>query len=187
MNNPLCHCGKLATRQIGEVGFCTAHKAEAVAYLAKHGDPRKPKNKTIPDRSGASTRMKKKVKIAYKDKPRKFYVSIERQKKLITNATPAEVLLKELLWNHPDTKGLWVFQPIVIGYYPDFLCPKAKLIVELDGSQHYTNEGLASDSRRTAQLSHKGYRVIRFSNRRMICDSSYVLTTIIATQKERMA
>ena len=46
----------------------------------------------------------------------------------------------------------------------DFYCHKAKLIVELDGSQHYTESGKDSDSERTAALEAFGLQVLRFGN-----------------------
>ena len=50
-------------------------------------------------------------------------------------------------------------------YIVDFYCSKAKLIVELDGSQHYTEEGEEYDRIRTDILERHGLEVIRFSNR----------------------
>ena len=44
----------------------------------------------------------------------------------------------------------------------DFYCPKAKLIVEIDGSQHQENERY--DAKRTENLTNLGYRVLRFWN-----------------------
>ena len=49
-------------------------------------------------------------------------------------------------------------------YIVDFYCYQAKLVVELDGSQHYTPEEAAYDARRTAFLESKGLKVLRFSN-----------------------
>ena len=49
-------------------------------------------------------------------------------------------------------------------YIVDFYCSKAKLIIELDGSQHYTVEGEEYDSVRTEVLEQYGLEVIRFSN-----------------------
>ena len=46
----------------------------------------------------------------------------------------------------------------------DFYCAKAKLIIELDGSQHYTEEGRMADQVRDAALTEMGYRVLRYSN-----------------------
>ena len=50
-------------------------------------------------------------------------------------------------------------------YIADFYCAKAKLVIELDGSQHYSDEGLKSDIERTKFLEKEfGIKVIRFSN-----------------------
>ena len=46
----------------------------------------------------------------------------------------------------------------------DFYCAKAKLILEIDGSQHYEEQGLAYDAERTAILESFGYKVLRFTN-----------------------
>lgn len=47
----------------------------------------------------------------------------------------------------------------------DFYCAKANLVVEIDGSQHYEEDGMAYDRERTAYLNGLGLEVIRFSNR----------------------
>ena len=49
-------------------------------------------------------------------------------------------------------------------YIVDFYCHKAKLIIELDGSQHCDPEAIAYDQRRTAYLEKQGMRVLRISN-----------------------
>ena len=54
-------------------------------------------------------------------------------------------------------------QPIG-NYIVDFYCFKAKLIIELDGSQHCEPEALEYDRRRTAFLEERGYLVLRYSN-----------------------
>ena len=55
-------------------------------------------------------------------------------------------------------------QYVIGNYIVDFYCHQAKLVVELDGSQHYTPEEQANDRRRTAYLEQLGLKVIRFSN-----------------------
>ena len=50
-------------------------------------------------------------------------------------------------------------------YIVDFYCAKAKLVIELDGSQHYEEEGFRKDAARTAYLESLGLKVLRFSNR----------------------
>ena len=49
-------------------------------------------------------------------------------------------------------------------YIADFYCPKARLVIELDGSQHYGPEGLARDADRTRYLEGLGLTVLRFAN-----------------------
>ena len=47
----------------------------------------------------------------------------------------------------------------------DFYCASAKVVIEVDGSQHYEPQGMAYDAERSAFLSALGLEVLRFSNR----------------------
>jgi len=49
-------------------------------------------------------------------------------------------------------------------YIVDFYCAKARLVVELDGSQHYTDDGLNHDANRTEVLAGYRLEVLRFTN-----------------------
>ena len=49
-------------------------------------------------------------------------------------------------------------------YIVDFYCVEAKLVIELDGSGHYTKEGKQYDEKRTAFLEEYGLRVVRIIN-----------------------
>ena len=49
-------------------------------------------------------------------------------------------------------------------YIADFYCHDAKLVIELDGSQHYTDKGIEHDKIRTAELEKLGLLVLRFTN-----------------------
>ena len=55
-------------------------------------------------------------------------------------------------------------QKTIDNYIVDFYCHKAKLVIELDGSQHYTEDGLEYDGIRTEILNAYGLEVMRFSN-----------------------
>ena len=55
-------------------------------------------------------------------------------------------------------------QKILGKYIVDFYCAEAKLVVELDGSQHYENKGMEHDAERTAYLKQYGVRVLRIPN-----------------------
>ena len=65
-------------------------------------------------------------------------------------------------------------------YIADFVCHAAKLIIELDGGQHYETMQELRDKRRTAYLNAKGFRVVRFSNLDVMTNRSGVLETIFA-------
>ena len=49
-------------------------------------------------------------------------------------------------------------------YIVDFYCAKAKLVIELDGSQHYEEKGVNKDTERTEYLEQYGLKVIRIPN-----------------------
>ena len=55
-------------------------------------------------------------------------------------------------------------QYIIGNYIADFYCHRAKLVVELDGSQHYEQEEMAKDAERTRYLESLGLTVLRFTN-----------------------
>ncbi|MCM1305927.1 MAG: endonuclease domain-containing protein [Bacteroides sp.] len=56
-------------------------------------------------------------------------------------------------------------QKIIERYIVDFCCPSAKIVIELDGGQHYDDKGIAHDKERDDFLRSKGYKVLRYSNR----------------------
>jgi very-short-patch-repair endonuclease len=55
-------------------------------------------------------------------------------------------------------------QYVIANYIADFYCHEAKLVIELDGSQHYTPEEVEYDQKRTEFMQSQGLRVLRFSN-----------------------
>ena len=63
-------------------------------------------------------------------------------------------------------------------YYADFASHRAKLVIEVDGSQH--GEALDYDATRTHFLEGEGYRVLRFWNNEVLRDLDNVLTAIAA-------
>lgn len=85
---------------------------------------------------------------------------------------PARKLRKEMT---PQERHLWfvflknypvkfVRQRPIYKFIADFYCSRAKLIIEIDGSQHYTEEGIEYDSIRSEIINILGVEVIRFSN-----------------------
>lgn len=55
-------------------------------------------------------------------------------------------------------------QKVLGKYIADFYSAKAKLVIELDGSQHYEDDNVQKDAKRTAFLEEYGLKVIRISN-----------------------
>ena len=55
-------------------------------------------------------------------------------------------------------------QKVIDQYIVDFYCASAKLVIELDGSQHYESEGAAADRQRDNALNQLGITVVRYSN-----------------------
>ena len=61
--------------------------------------------------------------------------------------------------------GYKFFRQYGIGLYiADFYCPYLKLVIEVDGGQHYRDEGVEYDGQREGFLRREGIRVIRFSD-----------------------
>lgn len=58
----------------------------------------------------------------------------------------------------------WNRQKVIGGYIVDFYCKTLQLVIEIDGSQHYEDCGLAYDSKRTEYLESLGLTVLRFTN-----------------------
>lgn len=55
-------------------------------------------------------------------------------------------------------------QKVIGSYIIDFYCASRKIAIELDGSQHYMDEGKKRDSERDAYLNNHGIQVLRYSN-----------------------
>lgn len=80
----------------------------------------------------------------------------------------SETLAEKRLWGQLRSRKLngfkFVRQAPVGSFIADFLCREKKLIVELDGWTHSSDEEQTHDARRTGFLQQEGYRVIRFDN-----------------------
>ncbi|MBO5211521.1 MAG: DUF559 domain-containing protein [Clostridia bacterium] len=55
-------------------------------------------------------------------------------------------------------------QKVIDNYIVDFYCHEARLIIELDGSQHYEEKGLLKDKIRTEKIENRNLTVIRIPN-----------------------
>ncbi len=55
-------------------------------------------------------------------------------------------------------------QKVIGNYIVDFYIASSKLVIEIDGSQHYEDKGAESDAKRDEYLKNKGIKVLRYSN-----------------------
>jgi very-short-patch-repair endonuclease len=109
----------------------------------------------------------------------------KRARELRANETTAEDKLWQRLRNRRLGGFKFVRQLDIGPYYADFACREAKLIVEVDGATHSTDEELAYDARRTRFLEAQGYRVLRFYNVSVYENLDGVAETILAALEKR--
>ena len=69
-------------------------------------------------------------------------------------------------------------QHIIGDYIVDFLFRKSKVIVEIDGGYHFTEKQQTDDAVRTDWLEQQGYKVIRFTNEQVLCDTDNVINEL---------
>ena len=87
---------------------------------------------------------------------------VERAKELRKNMTPAE---KKLWYSYLKTFKFRVLrQRPIDNFVVDFYCAEFKLVIEVDGDSHFTNEGKDYDKSRTEILEGYGLKVMRFTN-----------------------
>jgi very-short-patch-repair endonuclease len=103
-----------------------------------------------------------------------------RAKALRQDMTDAERILWHAVRAH-RLNGMAFRRQAPIGpYVVDSVCHAAKLVVELDGGQHFEPKQMAHDARRRGYLAEQGYRVLRFNNLEVIKNKSGVVETIAA-------
>ncbi len=95
---------------------------------------------------------------------------------------------EKLLWSKIRRKQLedrqFYRQKIIGNYIVDFYCSRARLVIELDGGQHYSDEGIEKDNARDSYLKGLGLTVLRFSDHDVIKSLDRVLETIFETIRE---
>ena len=104
--------------------------------------------------------------------------------RLRADSTNAEAILWRQL-RRLDVKRSHFRRQVVIGpYIADFACMSARLIIEVDGSQHGSESGVAADAARTRWLEAEGYRILRFWNNDVTARIDAVLEAIYAALVE---
>lgn len=77
-------------------------------------------------------------------------------------------------------------QRIIGSYIVDFYCAAAKLVIEIDGSQHYEPQGMKYDAQRSEFLSSLGLTILRYSNREIDTEFNSVCEQIDITVQSRL-
>jgi very-short-patch-repair endonuclease len=96
------------------------------------------------------------------------------------NSTNAERILWSELRDH-RLAGAGFRRQVPIGsYVADFVYHAAKLVIELDGGQHFSDQGERADAKRSAVIEARGFQVLRFSNHDVMTNRAGVLETIAA-------
>ncbi|MBQ2704335.1 MAG: endonuclease domain-containing protein [Clostridia bacterium] len=102
-------------------------------------------------------------------------------KNLRKNATPQEKhLWYDFLANYEIR---FQRQKAIDNFIADFYCHKAKLVIEIDGAQHYTEKGIKADEFRTETLEGYDLKVIRVTNDQINTNFRGVCEYIDATVK----
>ncbi|MDD3581794.1 MAG: endonuclease domain-containing protein [Desulfobacca sp.] len=100
-------------------------------------------------------------------------------RELRKNPTEAE----RQLWGKIRRKQLngyqFYRQKNIGNFIVDFYCPAARLVIEVDGGQHYAVPGRAEDQKRDDHLADLGLTVIRFSDREIFQNMEGVLENIL--------
>jgi BirA family biotin operon repressor/biotin-[acetyl-CoA-carboxylase] ligase len=97
---------------------------------------------------------------------------------LRANQTEAERRLWNLVRNKRLVGARFRRQHPIGPYYADFFCASARLVVELDGSQHAEPDAAVHDEIRSKWLAERGYRILRFWNVDVFKNPEGVLETI---------
>lgn len=109
---------------------------------------------------------------------------LENARRLRREMTPHERKLWYLFLRKYPVK---IYKQRIIGrFIVDFYCASARLVIELDGTQHYESQGLAYDSERSTFLKGLDLEVLRFSNREIDSDFQGVCEQINQTIQNRL-
>lgn len=109
----------------------------------------------------------------------------DRARELRRNMTPQE---RHLWYDFLRAYPTKIYkQRLIESFIADFYCASALLVIEVDGSQHFTPQGLAYDSERSAIFETYGIKVLRFTNHEVDTQFEAVCEQIMHTIESRKA
>ena len=110
---------------------------------------------------------------------------LQNSQQLRTNMTKEE---RHLWYDFLKSYPVQFKRQFPIGnYIVDFYCHKAKLVIELDGSQHCTPEKMEYDKKRTEYIESQGILVLRYSNLDVMNRFRAVCENIDLAVRDRMS
>jgi very-short-patch-repair endonuclease len=92
--------------------------------------------------------------------------------------TDAEQCLWQKIRNKQIAGVQFYRQKTLLSFIVDFYSPKAKMVIELDGGQHFELDYQIKDQQRDAQLLASGLKVLRFDNKQVLTETEAVLKAI---------
>jgi very-short-patch-repair endonuclease len=99
-------------------------------------------------------------------------------RQLRNKSTDAEILLWAKIRMRQLNGFLFYRQKPLGAYIADFYCPKAKLVIEVDGGQHLTPDAVEYDRVRDEYMKNIGLKTLRFTNINVIENIDGVLETL---------
>ena len=107
-------------------------------------------------------------------------------RRLRGNMTESE----QLLWSRLRRKqilGVQFYRQSPIGnYIADFYAPKARLVIEVDGSQHLNADHAKKDEQRDRFMINQGLKVLRFDNMQVLQETGAVMEEIFRVVEARL-
>ena len=112
-------------------------------------------------------------------------ITFERAKELRLNPTAAEQVLWEILRNKKMLGLRFKHQHPINIFIADFYCHTLKLVIEVDGGIHNTEENKEYDNNRTAEFKNYGITVLRFTNDEVL-NNIEMVRNVIASECKRL-
>ena len=100
------------------------------------------------------------------------------------NMTDAEIKLWSAI-RMKQLKGYQFYRQRVIGnYIVDFFCPRAKIVIEVDGSQHNEISAIENDRKRDKYMEIRGFKVLRYNDVEVLNNIQGVAESILSSMKD---
>lgn len=89
---------------------------------------------------------------------------------------------ERLIWSRVRRKQIlevqFYRQKPIANFIVDFYAPMLRLVIEIDGAQHFKAEHLQHDKARDASLNALGLKVLRFNNHVVLTETDSVIEAI---------